>query len=298
MHSHTLTAARVALAAAASPVLLTGCLLAPPRLPAPDAGVRRDAVKPHGERCGMGKCTAAVVVGGGRFRVESRTRLVSPEEATGRPERSVVRRALSAVGGAVLRNAGVGTSALAVGVGTRTVSDPTGTLTLACEVAWVDEEWREKARGGDSTTVTRLAEGMACTAAPPGERAAPRWRFRRGISPTADSLARVLDSPSLGAAGGTSAGAPMILERVARAGGVATQRYSVEPNTSAGPRGGFIAIPVTRWVVRRGDGTVVGALVGSVRPVAAVDIDGAADPEEAAILRLIGACLVPPLAAT
>jgi hypothetical protein len=297
MHSHTLTA-RFALVAAASPALLGGCLLAPPRLPAPDVGVRREVVKPHGERCGTGTCTAAVAVGGHRFRVESRTRLVSPEEATGRPKRPLVRRALSAVGGAVLRNAGIGTSALAVGVGTRAVSDPTGALTLACEIAWVDEELREKGRGGDSTTLTRLAEGMVCTAALPGEGAAARWRFRRGISPAADSLARILESPSLGPAGGTSPGAPMILERVAAAGAPSTQRYSVEPYTSAGRRSAFMAVPVTRWVVRRGDGTVVGALVGSVVPVAAVDIDGAADPEEAAILRLIGACLVPPLAAT
>jgi hypothetical protein len=36
MHSHTLTAARLAVAAAALPVLLTGCLLASRRLPVPD----------------------------------------------------------------------------------------------------------------------------------------------------------------------------------------------------------------------------------------------------------------------
>lgn len=293
--------ARLASAAAASTLLLTGCFFTPPRLPAPAAGMRRDAIEPRGERCRMGTCISGVAVGGRHFRVESRARLVSPEEATGRPKRSLVRRALSAVGGAVLREAGVGTSALVVGVGTRAVSDSAGTLTLACDIVWIDEEAREKAHGEDSVTSTRLAEGIACTAASaakPGEPATAQWRFRRGISPSRDSLALVLDSTSLHSATGMPAELAMTLERVASADAPATLRYSIEPDTTLQRSSGPIVIPMTRWIVRRADGAVVGALVRSALSGAAVDIGSDAAHEEATILRLIGACLVPPFAAT
>jgi hypothetical protein len=57
---------------------------------------------------------------------------------------------------------------------------------------------------------------------------------------------------------------------------------------------GLVEVPGYRWVVRRADGTVVGTIHHSARPLTVVDVAEPADPEEAEMLRLIGVCLAAP----
>jgi hypothetical protein len=283
------------------PLLLGGCAVARPRLAAPDAGARREDIASRGERCRAGACTTSLAVGGRPFRVVSRARRVSPEEATGRPRGSLVGRAVAAAGGAVLREAGVATSGLVVGVGTRSVAGSAGTPDAECELVWVDEETREKVGGEERVALARLAEGLACTAATSAGGAAVRWRFGRGISPSRDSLALLLSGGALAAAAPSHR--PATLERMAPSGTHVAERYVVALDTTGWAGAGELRARVARWEVRRADGTAVGAVlqIGAVfdpaLPTAAVDIRDVATPDEAAILRLIGACLVPPLSA-
>jgi hypothetical protein len=292
-------------------VLLAGCALAGGPLPAPEPGVRRELVAPGGGSCRDSRCTASVVVGGRRFVVTSRTRLVSPDEVTGRPRRPLLARVAGALGGAMLDHLpGATVTDIVVGTGTRTVAasddGPGAGLRLACELAWVDRERRE--RGGDETQAAvqaervRLAEGLACRAAPAaGDDSAVEWRIRRGFTPGGGGLVAAVDSaraldarPDSGAR--AAAARPLVLERLPGP-GLAPERYTIasdpdgpDPTVRTARRG-----TAARWLVRRPDGRAVGALVSRLLPVAAVDVLPGASADEAAVLRLLSACLAEPI---
>jgi hypothetical protein len=78
--------------------------------------------------------------------------------------------------------------------------------------------------------------------------------------------------------------------------GLAPERYTIasdpdSPDPTARTTGRGAA---ARWLVRRPDGRAVGALVSRVLPVAAVDVLPGASADEAAVLRLLSACLAEP----
>lgn len=296
---------------------LAGCAPALVQLPAPAPGARREAVLPRGAGCRGDRCTARVGVGERRLVVTTRTRPVPAEAAAGRPARSMAARAAGAVGNAVLRRLGSTTAGLYVVQGTRAVADPgagAAGLRLACTVVAVSRE--RQTRDGDSTrsALAPLASGLACgttgrtTAGPAGSGSAgatddgPRWRVRQGVATDGPALAAVLDTAEAIAARTpdddaadratreAAAGAPLTLERVSAVGGDVT-RYTVEPIGDAREPGGGRR----RWLVRRPDGHAVGALVFRLGALAALDVHAEASAEEAAVLRLLSACLAEPI---
>lgn len=212
------------LAALGAWLLASGCALALPRLPAAEAGTRRDRVEPVSTRCGGSECTTRVAVGARRVEVASRTRTIAAEEVTGRSAGSLGRRAVSAVGGAMLRRIGGTTSTLRVGLGTRWIADPAGTLALVCDVAWIDEETRGREQ---DVEVTRLGSGGACAAVARADGVTPRWRVRHGISPVRDSLAIVVDAIDRGTFDAAWGDASLAIERVPAPNDPAPRRYDV-----------------------------------------------------------------------
>lgn len=256
-------------------------------------------------RCGLGACTSSLRVGPARATVRSQGRTMSPEEATGLPRESLLRRAASGVGGAIRRGLGGSTYSMEVGLGTRTARNADGVLELRCDAAWVRSETRSREDGEDVVEVERVADGVACTAATPADTLTPRWRFRAGISPERDSLRAMFETGIFGADGydvGT-----VTLDRLVppQAGAApATVPYSVtmEQITITG----LVAIPGTRWTFRRRDGTVIGAILRPQDPIgadvpflgAALDLAPAAEPEEATVLRLVASVLAEPLRGT
>lgn len=270
-----------------------GCASLRPTLPAPDAGLQREMVTPRSSRCGLSRCTDALDVGSTRVQVQHQARTMSPEEATGRPRVSIARRAAGAIGGSVRRGLGGTTSSLSVGRGTRTASIAGAASTLRCDVVWIDEEAMYREEGEDVTEVARLSQGLDCTAVSTADSTQVMWRIRAGIPHEADSLRTVFDLVNFPE---DFDGSPVTLDRVTT--GVATP-YSVTMREVT--IGGLVAIPATQWTFRRRDGTPVG---GILRPRftadqtdvplpvnVAVDLAPAADEDERALLRMLGAVL-------
>lgn len=270
-----------------------GCASLRPTLPEPEAGQEREPVTLRSSRCGLRGCTTTFDVSGTRVQVQHTARTMSPEEATGRPRASIARRAAGAIGGSVRRGLGGTTSAVTVGRGTRRASIAGAPSRLRCDVVWIDEETSFREDGEDVTEVARLSQGIDCTAVSTTDSTQATWRVRAGIPHAADSLRTVFD---MGNFPEDFAGSPVTLDRIAS--GVATP-YSVTMRDVT--ISGLVAIPATQWTFRRRDGTPVG---GILRPRftadqtdvplpvnVAVDLAPAADEDERALLRMLGAVL-------
>lgn len=289
MHAHAVRSCSLAFLLLGA----AGCASLRPTLPAPDAGLQRETVTPRSTRCTLSRCTGTFDVGSTRVQVQYRANTMSPEEATGRPRAGIARRAADAIGGSVRRGLGGTTSTLTVGRGTRTASIAGAASTLKCEVVWIDEETSYREDGEDVTEVARLSQGLDCTAVATADTTQVTWRIRAGIPPDADSLRTVFDMVNFPE---DFEGGSITLDRT-EAGVVTPYSVSVRDVTITG----FIAIPATQWTFRRRDGTPVGAVLRPRLPIdpsdvapgvtAAVDLAPAADAEERALLRMLGAVL-------
>lgn len=278
-----------------TPLLLTGlnaCALMRPPLPELGPGVTREMPDVRSESCRGSSCTTIVALGAARFRLASHADAMSPDEALGRPRGSLGARAVSALGESLVRRIGGTTTEHVVSLGTRAVSDSTGELRLECETVWIDELSRERENGEDRTRTARIAEGIACQAVATVD-SAVRWRFRRGLAPARDSLAPLLESLTGLGASRTRGGDAIVLERVTAGG---ARRYVVDrgPDQASGP----FVLPQAHLVLRRDDGTLVGALHEGMGATTAVDVAPGADAEETMLLRMLGVCLVRPFAAS
>lgn len=282
-----LTPARLVVAAAFTQ--LASCTtLFPPLMPSLAPGFQREKVT-------LGSSTATnrnsrhnIRVGDHRFRVETRTRVVSARELAGGDGPSVGERTAFGLLGWALRQAGVNTVDEQIVVGTRTVTEPGALWSLVCQIAWIDQ--REKSKS--ETTHSRVTEGMDCRQQPAPDSATVHtpWRFRIGSATAIDSLASIADT--LGILNrATSALTSAAMERSASDSG----RYSL----SEEPFGTILGMPRSGgWRIQRGDGRTVAAL--RVPPAfaclgpCAVDF-GAATEEERVVLRFIAAALMAPI---
>lgn len=270
-------------------VVVTGCALARPALPAPEAGFARYALAGADANCRDRGCTHVVRVGEVEHEVESDVTLMTAAEATDAPAPGAGREVLGAAGRELLRGIGFETTELMVGAGIRGVSDPEGLLNLVCDVAWIDEITTTRVDREDELSSERLVDGHDCTAGSP-EDTLPAWHFRAGLAPDRDGLRRALDSLARRPGREPADVVPMALVRQPDA-DAAQRRYTMELASRTA------VLPRFTWVVRRPDGTIVGALLRSGREgMHAVDIARDADAGEATVLRLIGAMLAVPLA--
>lgn len=265
------------------PLLVLGLAACTPpsaHLPAPDPSATRELVKVGGRTCSGMNCRTTVTIGERRLRVENTLETVSPDEALGRPTGSRAGRAMSAVGGALLRSTGFQTVSAEVRLGTRTVTDPAGLLALRCREVSINRHTRERNEENDRTE--KLAQGIDCAGADAGDSANVRWRLRRGFSLERDSLAHVLDSLRAAAPEPFFDDREAALERIV---GGAPQRYSLELRDV---RAGMFSGTSHHWVVRRANGATVGTVhyYAFEGPVA-IDIVSGADEEEASLLRLL-----------
>lgn len=276
-------------------IATVGCASLRPTLPAPEAGLQREMVTPRSTRCSL-RCTTSFDVGSTRVEVQHSARTMSPEEATGRPRARIARRAGDAIGGSVQRALGGATSTLTVGRGTRNASIAAAPSAMRCDVVWIDEETTYREDGQDVTEVARLSQGLECIAVATSDTTQARWRVRAGISPVADSLRTVFDLVNYPE---DFDGGDITLDRII--GGTETP-YSVSARDVTIT--GIVDIPATRWTFRRRDGTPIGAvlrprLAGAPSDPSdrapgdsgAVDIAPAADDDERALLRMLGAVL-------
>ena len=256
--------------------------------PAPD--VRREHVELGATRCRSQRCRSDVTVGTRRYRVETATRVVSVDEASGRPAPSAGRRAAGAIGGAIARGIGIATSQVVVGLGTRIVTDTAARMALHCDLAWIDEDTRAREGGETVTTSARRAEGIACHATRLGDDAR-RWSFRRGIPVAGDSLVAVLDSLDVDGSPAGDVPGPVI-ERWNDGDANRRSVYVILRDTV---RTRSRWIPVDHWRIHRVGGALVGTIFESPVPPRFIDIAEVADDEETAVLRLVSAVLAEPI---
>lgn len=282
-----LTPARLVAAAALTQLAACAPLFSPP-MPTLAPGFQRENVT-------LGSSTAAnrnsrhnIRVGDHRFRVETRTRVVSARELAGGDGPSVGERTAFRLLGWALRQAGVNTVDEQIVVGTRTVTEPGAFWSLVCQIAWIDQ--REKSKF--ETTHSRVTEGMDCRqqAGSDSAKVHTPWRFRIGSAIAIDSLASIADT--LGILNhATSAVTSAAMERSPPD----SSRYSL----SEEPFGTILGMPRSGgWRIQRDDGRTVAALrlppafvcIGQC----AVDF-GAATEEERVVLRFIAAALMAPI---
>ena len=260
----------------------------PPPMPTLAPGFQREKVTLGWSTSTNRNSRHDVRVGEHRFRVETRTRVVSARELAGGDGPSVGERTAFGLLGWALRQAGVNTVDEQIVVGTRTVTEPGAPWSLVCQIAWIDQ--REKSKS--ETTHSRVTEGMDCRQQPGPDSAKVHtpWRFRIG-SPTAiDSLASIADTL------GISNGASSTLTSAT------IERWPPDSGTytlSEEPFGTILGIPRSGgWRVQRDGGITVAAL--RVPPTfaclgpCAIDF-GAATEEERVVLRFIAAALTAPI---
>jgi hypothetical protein len=269
-------------------LLLAGCSVVLPRPPAPEAGNTREEARLRRDLCLLSACPVTVDVGPRRFQVKSHHQQSTLDEAIGRRKQSLVGRALTAIGDDIVRDLGGTTTRTLVVTSTHTVAEPSLALLLDCEAVWIGEEHQEEVPeeerldnsppGQQRVSRVEIGSGLACRASVPGDTASARWHIRRGIAPAQDSLALVLHALSRGDSLPPSAAARPTLERVLPdAAANAVARYTVRRGSNGDVQ------------VLRADGTRVGTLFPASR---VLDIGSVADPEEAALLRLLIALLL------
>lgn len=276
------------LIAAAALTQLAGCApLLPPLMPALPPGFQREEVTLGSSTVTNRSFRHNIRVGDHRFRVETRTRVVSARELAGGDGPSVGERTAFALLGWALRQAGVNTIDEQIIVGTRTVTEAGALWSLVCQIAWIDQ--REKSKS--EMTHSRITEGMECRQqlASDSAKLYTPWRFRIGSATAIDSLASLADTLDI-TNRVTSALTSAAIERSPPDSG----RYSV----SEEPFGAILGMPRSGgWRIQRDDGTTVAAL--RVPPAfaclgpCAVDF-GAATEDERVVLRLIAAALMAP----
>jgi hypothetical protein len=269
-------------------LLLAGCSVALPRPPAPEAGSTREEARLRRNLCLRSECPATIDVGPRRFRVKSHRQQSTLNEAIRLRKQSLVGRALTAIGDDIVRDLGGTTTRTLVVTSTHAVTEPSLALLLDCDAVWIGEEHQEEVPqeerldhsppGQQRVSRVELGSGLACRATVPGDTASVRWHIRRGIAPAQDSLALVLHALSSGDSLRPSVTAAATLERVLPdAAAEAVARYTVRRGSNVDVR------------ILRADGTPVGTLFLDSR---VLDIGRAADPEEAALLRLLIALLL------
>jgi hypothetical protein len=260
-------------------------------LPPPDEGARREEVRLGTESCLLSRCRQDVRVGEEHLRVESRARRLSASELPGTDRGSLVERAAWATTMWMVRQFGGSTAENLVYAATRTVTGTAGSQWRAtCDFAWVDEQ--TTGRDESSTSVVRMAEAQECRVMATTDTTVVRWRFRRGISPTPESIARALDTLQMSNGQQVRLVLPMSLERfdveAREAGG-----YAMAEDTT---RSGWTRRPAL-WHVAHADGVRIASLYvrGASSALArALDLSPAASAEEAAVLRLIAAAVMTP----
>ena len=260
-------------------LLAGGCVTT--GLPAPEPGLDRTRVQRRVTTCRGESCTFDFRVAGTRYRVRSAARTVSPEEATGGAKPSVARRVLGTVGGNLLRAIGLTTSSRVVELDTRTVADSASSLEMRCSLVTIMEIEAERVGDADEEATIELARGADCAVTATGD-SIPRWRYRAGITPVADSIAAAL--AALGHGTSPLPTGETHLERLVSPDEVV--RYTVA-DTSPG-----FWTPETRTVVRRADGGMVGIIVRLAGDPVAIDIAPGAEGAEAGVLRLLGVVFV------
>lgn len=264
-------------------------------LPSPDEGARRELGRRAASRiCLLRKsCPQNVRVGEERLQVETRVRRLPLRELPGY-RGSVAGRAAGATAGWMVRQLGATTMEETVYTGTRAVTGAAeGRWRTTCDLAWIDQV--TTGRHEESTPVVRMAEGLDCrvTAAP--DTTVVLWRFRRGMTPTPDSIARVLGT--LPWADGPNRGLvlPMSLERFGDAPRDAGD-YAIAEDTIRS----FWPSRPGPWRVTRADGARIASLHEgggglNANVIFSLDLNAASTAEEAAALRLIAVAAMWPI---
>lgn len=278
--------ARLVVAAALTP--LASCApLFPPVMPALAPGFERERVTVGSSTATSRNSRYNVRVGDHRFRVETRTRVVSAKDlADGDGPSAGERRAFGLLGWA-LRQAGFNTIDEQIVVGTRTVTEPGAPWSLVCQVAWIDQ--REKSKF--ETTHSRVAEGMDCHQQPASDSAkvhAP-WRFRIGSPTSIDSLASIADTLGI-----SSRAMSAVMSAAMERSSPDAIRYGLSEESF----GTILGLPRSAgWRIHRDDGGTVAFLRAPPAFVClgpcAVDF-GDATNEERVVLRFIAAALTAP----
>jgi hypothetical protein len=265
---------------------LAGCsTLLPPNLPELQPAFRREKVTSGWSTCGGDNCRNDIKVGSQRFRVETKTRVVSAKELTGA---NAAERVAGGLLGWGLRRAGLTTVDDQIVVGTRTVTSEGSSWRLECSVAWLDQRERSK----DETAHLRISEGIDCVqrlADSAAVQSGSRWRFRYGVLPSVDSMAAIADTLGLSASGGPTTDPVLHFQ-----GDTVVEYRLIEESFGSvlgTPRSGG-------WQVSRKDRKVIGALrlppAFSCLGHCALDL-GAVTAEEENTLRFIAAALMVPL---
>ena len=277
------------LIAAAALTLLASCApLLPPMMPTLAPGFQRETVTVGSSTVSNRNSRYNVHVGDHRFRVETRTHVVSAKELAGGDGPSAGERRAFGLLGWALRQAGLNTIDEQIVVGTRTVTEPGAPWSLVCEIAWIDQ--REKSKS--ETTHSRVTEGMDCHQQPASvsSKVHAPWRFRIGSPTSIDSLASIADTLGISNRA-TSAVTSAAMERSS----ADAMRYSLSEESF----GTILGMPRSGgWRIHRDDGVTVAFL--RVPPIfaclgpCAVDF-GDATEEERVVLRFIAASLTAPI---
>ncbi|HEY0243348.1 MAG TPA: hypothetical protein VGC52_11860 [Gemmatimonadaceae bacterium] len=276
------------LVAAAALTLLASCApLLPPAMPTLAPGFEREKVTVGSSTVSNRNSRYNVHVGDHRFRVETRTRVVSAKELAGGDGPSAGERRAFGLLGWALRQAGFNTIDEQIVVGTRTVTERGAPWSLVCQIAWIDQ--REKSKS--ETTHSRVTEGMDCHQQPSDSaKVHAPWRFRIGSPTSIDSLASIADTLGISNRA-TSAVTSAAMERSS----ADAMRYSLSEESF----GTILGMPRSGgWRIHRDDGVTVALL--RVPPTfaclgpCAVDF-GDATEEERVVLRFIAAALTAPI---
>jgi hypothetical protein len=260
-------------------------------LPSPEEGARRESVTLGASSCLLNRCRQDVKVGSERFQVETRVRAVPLRELPGAIRGSAVGNAAADVSLWSMRQFGITTVEHLLRTATRSVRGAGESGWRAtCDIAWIDE-WSRR-RGEQADSLLRVADGMECRVAALPDTTVVRWRFRRGMSPTPDSIARVLDTLawSVGAKQRQRHVLPMVLAGMGGdprgAGGYTISEDVSAPDWKMRP---------ALWRVARPDGVRIASLHWRVEGVTlahALDFTAAVSADEASVLRLITAAVI------
>lgn len=266
--------------------LPSGCFLAPPGLPEPVEGHRREVSSEGMERCWMRKCTTTIKSSAGKLTMITEAKTISPREAMDLPRESLARRILTGATEGIARSAGGSSTEHVVGIGTRTVTSTDSSFVLSCSVAWMDRITRTKKE--DETETARLAEGLDCRAFARSDSERTLWTFRRGIDTKGRGMGVAVDT-LLEAAHDPDQLLPMSLTSH---GGV-EHRYAIVAELNEGSS--WLGHSRDRWIVRRGDGRIVGVITRGFRLDVGLDVASDASTSEISIMRLLAALALHPL---
>lgn len=269
--------------------MTTACTSLSTIRPAPAGWLRETFKVKRVGRCSATECRTRFVLGVETLEVTTGVGRYAPHQIPGWDDESRIRRALSSMAQRIVRQGGLNTGLMEIGLGTQTVS---GSIVagwrMRCSLFWIDDKeiGHTRAEGDRVDKRVRRTTGMNCAAFDAIDTIKPRWLLKQGITPPRDSLAKLYDSLVAEKAVTVSQSPPIVLEQVAT--DMAPARiYTLRRDSTKVPLAEQLHMAL-RVLVNRSDRSPVAAVTLGLD---IIDFAPGASPEEVRILRLVHAAL-------